>query len=191
MLSRFREERMKRFHAVLLVAALAVGCCSALAQNKAAAPPTTVAATFDQELSHLEHGLIGLAETMPEDKYNFRPTQGKFDGVLDFGGQVKHLSGGIAMYAAGILGEKPPAEPASLKTKAELVQYLKSSLTYAHKAVASLNEQNLFTPIPAPFGKNQTTRLSLAIAMVGHPYDHYGQMVEYLRMNGVVPPGSK
>jgi hypothetical protein len=182
---------MKRFPAVVLAAALAFTCGSALAQDKPSAPPTTVAATLDHELSHLEHGLVGLAEAMPEDKYSYKPTQGKFEGVLDFGGQVKHLAEGIAMYSGAILGEKPPAAPASLKTKAELVQYLKDSLAYGHKALASLNDQNMFTPIPPPFGKNPTTRLSLAISMVGHPYDHYGQMVEYLRMNGVVPPGSK
>jgi len=95
------------------------------------------------------------------------------------------------MYAGAIQGEKPAAEPASLKTKAELVQYLKDSLGSAHKALAGLNDQNMFTPIPPPFGKNPTTRFALAVAMVSHPNDHYGQMVEYLRMNGVVPPGSK
>jgi uncharacterized damage-inducible protein DinB len=182
---------MKRFQAVILASALAFGCVPAFAQDKAPAPPATVVATLDNELSHLEKGLVGLAEAMPEDKYSFRPTQGKFDGVLDFAGQVKHLAGGIAMYAGAIEGAKPAAEPASLKTKAELVQYLKDSLAAAHKALATLNDQNMFTPIPPPFGKNQTTRFALAVAMVSHPNDHYGQMVEYLRMNGVVPPGSK
>lgn len=181
---------MKRFQAVLLAAALAFTGGSALAQDKAPTPPTTVSATLEQELSHLEHGLVGLAEAMPEDKYSYKPTQGKFEGVRDFAGQVKHLAEGISMFSGAILGEKPPAEPASLKTKAELVQHLKDSIAYAHKAIASLNDQNMFTPIPAPFGKNQTTRLSLAIALVGHPYDHYGQMVEYLRANNVIPPGS-
>jgi hypothetical protein len=182
---------MKRLHAVVLATALTLGCTAGFAQEKAAAPPSTITATFDQELSHMEKGLIGLAEAMPEDKYSFKPSAGKFDGVMDFAGQVKHLAGGISMYAGAILGEKPPAEPASLKTKAELVQYLKSSLTYAHKAIASLDEKTMFTPIPPPFGKNQTTRLALTIAMVAHPMDHYGQMVEYLRGAGIVPPGSK
>ncbi len=182
---------MKRMYAMFLAAALAFACSFAPAQDKPAGPATTVPAAFDQELSHLEHGLIGLAEAMPADKYNFKPTQGKFDTVMDFGGQVKHVSEGIAMYASAILGEKPPAEPASLKTKDELVKYLKDSCTYAHKALASINDQNMFTSVPPPFGKNPTNRISLAIGMVSHPYDHYGQMIEYLRGAGVVPPGSK
>ncbi len=182
---------MKRMYALVLAAALSAGCCTALAQDKPAAPPSTVSTALDQELSHLEKGMLGLAEAMPEDKYNYKPTQGKFDTVLDFAGQVKHVAGGIAMYAGAILGEKSPAEPASLKTKAELVQYLKDSFAYAHKALAGLNEKNMFEAVPPPFGKNPTTRFSLAVGMVSHPNDHYGQMVEYLRGSGIVPPGSK
>lgn len=185
---------MKRFYAVVLAAALALGCASALAQDKAAAapaPPSTVVATLDKELSHLEQGLLGLAEAMPEDKYSYHPTQGKFDGVLDFAGQVKHLAGGFDFYSSAILGQKASEEPKNVKTKAEIIQYLKDSIGRAHKALATINEQNMFTPIPPPFGKNPTTRLSVAVSMVSHPYDHYGQMVEYLRGVGVVPPGSK
>ena len=181
---------MKRFSTLTLAAVLTLALGQAQAQDKPAAPPTTASAAFDKELSSLEKGLLGLAEEMPEDKYNFKPTAGKFDTVLDFGGQVKHLAGGIAMYAGAILGQKP-TEPKDLKTKAELINYLKSSFASAHKALASINDKNAFEQVPAPFGKNQTTRFQLAISMVSHPYDHYGQMVEYLRGAGHVPPGSK
>lgn len=174
----------------LVVFGAVLAAFPAFAQEKSA-PPTTASAAFDQEVSHLEKGFLGLAEAMPEDKYSFRPTAGKFDGVLDFAGQVKHVSEGISMYAGAILGEKPPAAPASLKTKAELVEYLKSSFEYAHKAVKSINDQNAFATVPPPFGKSPTTRFSLAIAMVSHPNDHYGQMIEYLRGAGTIPPGSK
>ena len=181
---------MKWMSMVVLVAVLALAASPLVAQEKSA-PPTTASAAFDQEVSHLEKGFIGLAEAMPEDKYNFRPTAGKFDGVMDFAGQVKHVAGGISMYAAAILGEKEPAEPTNLKTKVEMVEYLKKSFEYAHKAAASINDQNVFASVPPPFGKNPTTRFSLAIAMVSHPNDHYGQMIEYLRGAGVIPPGSK
>ena len=182
---------MKPLYASLLAIALAFGCASALAQDNAAAPPATVSAALDHELSHLEHAMVGLAEAMPEDKYSFRPTQGKFDNVLDFGGQVKHVGEGIAMYAAAITGDKAKDAPASVKSKADLIAYLKSSFAAAHKALATINDQNMFTPIPPPFGKAQTTRFALGVALVSHPNDHYGQMIEYLRMNGIVPPGSK
>ncbi|HEY3927849.1 MAG TPA: DinB family protein [Candidatus Koribacter sp.] len=181
---------MKRLQSILMFAAVLLTCALAVAQS---GPATSVQGALDKELSSFERHVTALAEAMPEDKYNFRPTAGKFDGVMDFAGQVKHVAGGFNFYAAAILGEKPPSEEgdANLKTKAQMLQNLKESFAHAHKAIASLNEKNMFEPIPPPFGKEQTTRLSLAISMVAHPYDHYGQMVEYLRGTGNVPPGSK
>ena len=106
----------------------------------------------------------------------------------------------VANYAlgAGILGEKPPVDlgggpdgPAAIKSKADTLKFLNDSFAYAHKAVSSINETNVLEPIKSPFGNNMTTRLGLAVSMISHPYDHYGQMVEYLRMNDIVPPASR
>jgi uncharacterized damage-inducible protein DinB len=182
---------MNKLSPLVLSLALMLGGSIVRAQDKPASPPTTVSAALDGELSKFEKGVLGLADTMPEDKYNFKPTQGKFDTVMDFAGEVKHLGGGFYFYGSAILGEKAPAEPKDLKTKAQLIQYLKESIAYAHKALASINDQNMFVTVPPPFGKNPTNRVALGIAMVSHPYDHYGQMVEYLRGAGHVPPGSK
>jgi hypothetical protein len=183
---------MKRIHAAMLAASLLFGSGAALAQDKAPAPPSTVSAALDAELSRFEKSVIGLAEAMPEDKYNFKPTAGKFDTVMDFAGQVKHLGGGFYFYGGAILGEKHGEDDTKdLKTKAQCIQYLKDSIAYAHKALASINDKNMFEPVPPPFGKNPVNRVVLGIAMVSHPYDHYGQMVEYLRGAGYVPPGSK
>jgi uncharacterized damage-inducible protein DinB len=182
---------MKFLQATLLCALFALSCMFSVAQS---APPANVKAALDKELSSLEKHMVGLADAMPEDKYSFRPTAGKFDGVMDFAGQVKHVAGGFNFYAEAILGEKINHDEHSddnLKTKAQMVQNLKDAIAHAHKAIASLDEKTMNDPVPAPFGKDQTTRLSLAISMVSHPYDHYGQMVEYLRGAGNVPPGSK
>jgi hypothetical protein len=106
----------------------------------------------------------------------------------------------VANYALGaaILGEKPPIDmsggpdgPATIKTKAEIMKFLNDSFVYAHKAVNSVNETNVLEPVKSPFGSNMTTRLALSISLIGHPYDHYGQMVEYLRMNNIIPPASR
>jgi len=78
-----------------------------------------------------------------------------------------------------------------VKTKAQSVQFLKDSFAYAHKAVATINQNNLVGEIKSPFGSGTTTRLSMAVILVGHCFDHYGQIVEYLRMNGIVPPASR
>ncbi len=158
----------------------------------------TFASVLDHQLSNTEKTVVPAAEAMPEDKYGFAPTQGEFKGVRDFGAEVKHMA--VANYALGaaILGEKPPVDlgggpngPASIKSKAEIVKFLNDSFVYAHKAVSSINEANILEPVKSPFGSNMTTRLALSISIISHPFDHYGQMVEYLRMNGIIPPASR
>jgi hypothetical protein len=104
-----------------------------------------------------------------------------------------------ANYALGaaILGEKSPVDlggpngPANITSKADIMKYLNDSFVYAHKAINSISEANILEPIKSPFGTNMTTRLALAMSICGHPYDHYGQMVVYLRLNGIIPPASR
>lgn len=166
-------------------------------QEKAETKPT-FASVLDHQLSNTEKTVVPAADAMPEDKYSFAPTQGEFKGVRTFAGEVKHMA--VANYAlgAGILGEKPPVDlgggpdgPATLKSKADIMKFLNDSFVYAHKAVNSVNETNILEPVKSPFGSNMTTRLALSISLIGHPFDHYGQMVEYLRMNGIIPPASR
>ena len=158
----------------------------------------TFASVLDQQVTRTEKVVVPAADAMPEDKYGFTPTaSGDFKDVRTFGAEVKHMATANYAYAAGILGEKPPINlegangPAGIKSKAEIMKYLTDSFAYAHKAVNSITEANVLEPIKAPFGNNMTTRLALATSIISHPYDHYGQMVEYLRMNGIVPPASR
>ncbi len=170
----------------------------ALAQSapaKKEAP--TVTSVLNSNFSGLEGELVPAAEAMPEDKYNFAPTAGEFKGVRTFALQVKHIASVNYMMASAILGEKPPLElggengPDSMKTKAQVVQYLKDSIAYAHKAIATVNKENQLGAIKSPFGEGETTRLSMAMGLTWHGFDHYGQIVEYLRMNSIIPPASR
>jgi hypothetical protein len=77
-----------------------------------------------------------------------------------------------------------------MTAKADIMKYLKDSFAFGHKAVATLNASNLVQPITASSGR-PTTRLFLATFAAAHCFDHYGQMIEYLRMNGIVPPASR
>ena len=184
------------FCSLLLIVGVAGFSSAAGAQEKTAAK-ATYASVLDGLLSSTEKVVVPAADAMPEAKYDFAPTQGEFKGVRTFGLEVKHMA--VANYAlgSGILGEKPPIElggpngPASVKSKAEIMKFLNDSFVYAHKAVNTINETNTLEPIKGPFGPDMTTRLTLAIRLIGHPYDHYGQMVEYLRMNNIVPPASR
>jgi hypothetical protein len=169
------------------------------ALGQAAKPPEhpTVAQTMEHSLTGVENEFVPAAEAMPEGKYSFAPTNGEFKGVRTFAEQVKHVAAVNYFLGSTILQEKPPIEiggengPDSVKTKAEIIKFLKDSFAYVHKAVGSLNDANMLSPIKYPFGEGNTTRLAMATLTVGHCFDHYGQMVEYLRMNGIVPPASR
>jgi hypothetical protein len=99
--------------------------------------------------------------------------------------------------AAYILTQRPTREqesetgPDAIRSKAQIMDYVKGSFTALHRAVSVINEANMLEPMAAFPSSRQKTRLQLALDVVGHSYDHYGQMVEYLRMNGIVPPASR
>jgi uncharacterized damage-inducible protein DinB len=136
---------------------------------------------------------------MPADKYGFAPTDGEFKGVRTFGQMVKHLSATNYILAAAALGEEPPADagdevgPEAVRTKAEIFNYLKGSFAYLDKAIEAIGQKS--TPVKtspiSPLKSAEATRLALVVESLVHAFDHYGQMVEYLRMNGVVPPASR
>ena len=181
---------------VLLLSLVLVSCALASAEDNKTTPKTA-AQVLDAGVSSVEREFVPAAEAMPEEKYSFAPSTGEFKGVRTFAAQVKHVAAVNYMVAAAILGEKPPVDsggengPDSAKSKAEIVQFLKDSFAYAHKAVASINEKNLLEPIKGPFGDEPATRLGLATVFAWHGFDHYGQMAEYLRMNGIIPPASR
>jgi uncharacterized damage-inducible protein DinB len=170
-------------------------CLASLAQS--ADQKKTITSVTDGAVKNIESEFVPAAEAMPEDKYGYAPTNGEFKGVRTFAQQVKHVAAVNYIVGATILGEKPPVDvggesgPDAVKTKAEIVKFLKDSFAYAHKAVASVNEANAVEPIKNPFGEGTTTRLGMAMVFAWHGFDHYGQIVEYLRSNGIVPPASR
>ncbi len=188
---------MKKLAIALVIAACC--CCTGAVFAQDKAPAKTVSEVYDRMTSNAEGEFIGAAEAMPEEKYTFAPSasMGEFKGVRTFGQQVKHVAAVNYMLASAILGEKSPVElggengPDSIKSKAEIVKFAKDSFEYAHKAMKSFTDQNAMELVQSPFGPNKTSRTSLAMFIVAHPFDHYGQMVEYLRMNGIIPPASR
>jgi len=112
---------------------------------------------------------------------------------------VKHLSATNYILAAAALGEEPTADagdelgPEAVRTKDEILRYLKGSFAYLDKAIEAIGQKS--TPVKSspisPLKSTEATRLALVVESLVHAFDHYGQMVEYLRMNGVVPPASR
>jgi hypothetical protein len=146
-----------------------------------------------------QNAIVSAADAMPADKYGFAPTDGEFKGVRTFGQMVKHLSATNYILAAAALAEEPPADagdelgPEAVRTKAEVLNYLKGSFAYLDKAIEAIGQKTApvrSSPI-SPLKNTEATRLALVVESLVHAFDHYGQMVEYLRMNGVVPPASR
>ena len=158
-------------------------------------PVDPMAATVAQWFTMIERSFVSLADAMPEDKYAFTPTGGAFDGSRSFGDQVKHVACGNFAFFNEIEKKTPPERcetggPNPARTKAELVAYLRESFAYAGGVLKTMTPANALEPAGGPYG-GQSTRLGLATLAVWHASDHYGQLVIYLRMNGIVPPASR
>lgn len=185
---------MKKRIGFLLICLLVVVGATAQAKKE---EHRSVAEVLSRTVTNLEHDFVPAAEAMPEEKFGFAPSNGEFKGVRTFGEQIKHVAAVNYELGAALLSEKPPVEigdetgPASITTKADILKYLNDSFVYVHKAINTINEKNLVETVRSPFGEGKVTRLGLATTVAWHGFDHYGQMVEYLRMNGIVPPASR
>jgi len=156
--------------------------------------PIAPADSMTAILNLLESEVVGAAEAMPADKYDFAPptTMGLYTGVRTFGSQVKHLAESNYEFFEGwgIPGAVDSKTIEALKSKDDIVKALKDSYTFAHAAVNTITNDNAFMSVPGP-DKWKLTRASTVTFALAHSMDHYGQMVEYLRMNGIVPPASR
>jgi len=186
----------ERFRACVLAAIVAATASVSRAQQSGPAP--TVASTIDRQISTVEKLTVEAADAMPADRFDFSPDSlnipgSAYKGVRTFAVQVKHLAASNFFLWAGVTGDKIPDDykggdgPASLKTKPEIITFLKESFAMGHKAAATLTPENMLAPAAA----STSTRLHFATFAVEHAYDSYGQIVEYLRMNGIVPPASR
>lgn len=157
--------------------------------------PASIADSVGGSLNLVEGQLLSIAEAMPESKYSFIPSGGNFDGVRSFGEQVKHAACAQFAFFDEIEGKTPPAEcekggPSKAATKAELIQYLRDSFDYGNRVLATINQRNALDRVEGRYA-GPNTRVGMAVTAVWHLTDHYGQVVVYLRMNGIVPPASQ
>jgi uncharacterized damage-inducible protein DinB len=184
---------------LLLCCAVAAAPAFALAQDSDAAKPAkpavgtavSPAETYGKLLTMMEKEFVDAAEAMPEDKFDFAPaaTAGDFKGVRSFGGQVKHVAESNYYFFGGNMSEADMKAKSDaiekLKSKAGIVQALKDSLAQAHTYVGGITAKNAFVTT------EHGTRGGMSSFGLAHMMDHYGQMVVYLRMNGIVPPASR
>jgi len=188
----FRSNAMTfRIFAILIFTSICAGAFDSENDNV----PYNVANSVGDSLHWSENEFLAAAEAMPDSKYGFIPSDGNFEGVRSFGEQVKHVACTNFAFFNEIKGKTPPEHcekggPRSAKSKAELLKYLRDCFAYGDDVLASINCQNALVRAEGPYA-GPNTKLGLAVAAVWHISDHYGQIVEYLRMNGIVPPSTR
>jgi uncharacterized damage-inducible protein DinB len=154
--------------------------------------PKSISESVAGTMQYAQGNLLGVAEAMPEDRYSFIPTNGKFEDARSFGEQIKHVACAQFAFFNEFEGKKPPDDCErgghdAAKTKSELVKYLKDSFDYGNHVLGTLTAKNALDPVQGRYA-GPNTKLGISVVAVWHITDHYGQLVEYLRMNGIVPP---
>lgn len=180
---------MKRMIYVAAVALLVCGLSgSAWAQGRGPAI-TTLAGDVQADWADLKGTIVAAADAMPADKFTFKSTPAQ----RSFGEHIMHIVEVNGMIY-GTLGAKTPAPAINMKatTKADIMTALRQSMDYGEAIVKEFNDQGLVARIaPPPFMGPSASRIRLINMLVGHTMDTYGQMVVYLRLNGIVPPASR
>lgn len=134
--------------------------------------------------------VVASADIMSEANYSFRPVE----TVRTFGQILGHLAGANYVICAAAKGEKTPhAENdfEKLPTKAAIVKALGESVAYCDAAFAAATDQKLAETIDMPFGMGKAARTQAFVMNIGHVNEHYGNLVTYFRIKGIVPPSSR
>lgn len=169
---------------------------SAPAKPAAPAPKKpTLASSIQTHWKFTAAEFISAADAMPDDKYNFAPTNGEFKGVRTFADQVRHVACANFAFFKEMEKLPPPpdcekGEPANIKTKADLMTYLGQSFTYGETVIGKVTSLNMLDTVEGRYA-GPNTKIGMCVTAVWHVSNHYGQVVEYLRMNGIVPPASR
>jgi uncharacterized damage-inducible protein DinB len=177
------------FAVVLAVPAVPLTAAQTKAPSTAAANPISDA--IRDAWSGAKRNLTESAEQMPEPEYAFRPTE----QVRTFGQILAHVAGANYVFCSTARGEKSPFEEdqfeKTAKTKAEIVKALNDSITYCDGAYTALTDRSAGETVTMPFSMGSKARGYSLILNAGHLQEHYGNLVTYFRIKGMVPPSSK
>lgn len=171
--------------AIFFIAAPIVGA------QAPAAPANPVSQAIRDSWESAKRNLKESADQMPEADYNFKPT----DSVRTFGQIIAHVAGASYVYCSAARGEKSPHEEGDFEktatTKAAIVKALDDSNAYCDAAFVALTDRSAAEVVAMPFGGKDAGRASPLIRNIGHLNEHYGNLVTYFRIKGMVPPTSK
>ena len=165
---------------VVLAAILALGAQWLPAQS-------SVAEQLRQQWTASRRQIVAIAEVMPESKFHYKPTP----EVRSFGELVAHIAGEGRTWMETVAGVPQPGAAErfdALKDRAEILKTLSEFFDYGSKALADLTDPKALEVVP--FGRRQVPRWVIVMQTIGHNKEHYGNLVTYLRLNGIVPPSS-
>jgi uncharacterized damage-inducible protein DinB len=134
--------------------------------------------------------LTAMAEDFPEDKYDFKPTPAE----RSFAEQLLHAAGSSYYFTNPVMGKKPPAaedpKREQYKSKADIVAFVKKAFADGAAAIQSQGEKGMTTEV-VYFPDQKARVLDIAYGLIEHSGEHYGQLVVYYRLAGLVPPESR
>jgi uncharacterized damage-inducible protein DinB len=163
----------------LLLGILAVAPPLLSAQTAPPTPAKELVATWQRAAAEI----LDVAEVMPENKYGYKPTP----EMSSFSDQLVHVAGITQRFIDTAKGTKSDSKHTSM-TKAEVIALLKSTFQEAQAQVAALTDAQLLEPVKFPFGDRTVTRATFWQGPLYQIRNHHGQLVVYLRLNGIVPP---
>jgi uncharacterized damage-inducible protein DinB len=184
---------MTRLFSILaMIAALGLLALLAPAQdaaNSAAARTLTLSQAALDAWNDIGRKLIAMAEDFPEDKYDFKPTPAQ----RSFAEQLLHVAGSNDLFTAVANGQKIVDDESRdhYKTKAAVVAYVKKSFAEGADAIKAKGDAGLAQIVVAPESKERIPLADLAYGLIEHSGEHYGQLVVYYRVAGMVPPESR
>jgi uncharacterized damage-inducible protein DinB len=174
-----------------IVCSIALLCPAVHAQQQPPAAANPVSQAIRDTWEGAKRNIKESADQMSEADYKFKPT----DSVRTFGQILAHIAGASYVYCSSARGEKTPHEEDDFEktatTKAQIVKVLNESIAYCDTAYTSLTDRSAAEVVPMGFGGKDAARASALIRNVGHYQEHYGNLVTYFRIKGMVPPSSR
>lgn len=172
------------------IAILAMAAAPRVLAQPAAAPANPIAQALQNSWRDAKMNFRASADVMPEAKYGFKPV----DSVRSYGAILAHVAGAAYEFCAAAKGEKPPHAEAefekSATTKAAIVKALDGSIAYCDEVYKGLTDAKAAQIVGGAFGGPAGARAANLIGNTVHFQEHYGNLVTYLRINGLVPPSS-
>lgn len=182
---------MRRTFALLLIGLATSVALATLAFAQTTAPAAAPGQVKEllRSWNSMGQSVVEVAEAMPEDKYSFKPKP----EVRTFAEQLLHIAGANYLFVDAAKGQKTGPEDLSsekYKTKADIVKVLRESFDAGAAIIGQATDAQMSEPVKYPFGNSMISRYGFWSADIRHASEHYGQLVVYLRLNGIVPPAT-